>query len=242
MATSVGGVLVSLGLGVAAAPASATTNPPMALWPIDEGSGQTLRDVSGHGNNGVLGATTAVGADDPAWFTVSSSPWFKRRALRFEGDDYVTVPDSPTLEPANISVGAVVRATSSPGGFRYVVSKGALECLWASYGLYTGANGGLIFYVSDGSQVVLSPDVGSALWDGAWHVVLGTFGGGVVRLFVDGHEVGTGTPTSISLAFGFPTNDRFYIGDYRGTCASPLGFVGDVDAVAVADRAFTWSG
>lgn len=234
--------IAGLALGVTAAPAGAHGNPIMAAWPIDEGAGQGLRDVSGHGNRGVLGGSSAADAGDPAWIVLSSSRHYTRSALRFSGDDYVTVADSATLEPTRISVGAVVRATGSPGAFRYVVSKGALQCVTASYGLYTGRDGGLIFYASDGTQVVLSADAGAGLWDGAWHVVLGTFDGAVVRLFVDGREVGSGTPTSISLAFGFPDNDAFYIGDYRGTCANPLGFVGDVDAVAVADRAIDWSG
>jgi hypothetical protein len=234
--------IAGLALGVTAAPAGAQGNPIMAAWPIDEGAGQGLRDVSGHDNRGVLGGSSAADAGDPAWIASSSSRHHTRSALRFSGDDYVTVADSATLEPARISVGAVVRATGSPGAFRYVVSKGALQCVTASYGLYTGPDGGLIFYVSNGTQVVLSADAGAGLWDGAWHVVLGTFDGAVVRLFVDGREVDTGTPTSISLAFGFPDNDAFYIGDYRGTCANPLGFVGDVDAVAVANRAIDWSG
>jgi hypothetical protein len=232
---------VALGLG-ASAPAMADVNPIMGVWPIDEGAGQTAGDLSGKRNHGVLGATSAPDAGDPAWIAVSSSRYYKRNALRFGGDDYVTVADSPTLEPTNISVGAVVRATGSPGAYRYVVSKGALGCVTASYGLYTGRDGGLIFYVSNGTQYVLSADAGAQLWDGAWHVVLGTFDGGRVRLFVDGKEVGTGTPTSISLRYGFPYTDDFYIGDYRGPCASPLGFVGDIDAVAVANRAITWTG
>lgn len=232
---------VALSLG-ASAPAMADVNPILGAWPIDEGAGQAVRDLSGRRNHGVLGATAAADAADPAWIALPGSRFLKRSALRFGGDDYVTVADSPTLEPASITVGAVVRATGSPGPFRYIVSKGALRCVTASYGLYTGPDGGLVFYVSNGVDYVLSADAGAQLWDGAWHVVLGTFDGGRVRLFVDGREVGTETPTSISLAYGLPDNDAFYIGDYRGTCASPLGFIGDIDAVAVADRAIAWTG
>jgi hypothetical protein len=39
----------------------------VALYLLDEGSGQTLADSSGNGRNGALGATTAVEAADPAW-------------------------------------------------------------------------------------------------------------------------------------------------------------------------------
>jgi hypothetical protein len=105
----------------------------------------------------------------------------------------------------------------------------------ASYGLYTGTGGGIVFYVSNGVSVSLSPDAGAQIWDGDWHRVLGTFDGAVVRLYVDGREVGTGTPSNVVLAYGLPDNDRFYIGDYRGTCTSSLGFVGDIDAVRVGN-------
>jgi hypothetical protein len=241
--TAMTALIASVALGLAAsAPAMADVNPIMGAWPIDEGAGQTVGDLSGKRNHGVLGATSAPDAGDPAWIALPGSRFYKRSALRFGGDDYVTVADSPALEPASISVGAVVRASGSPGAFRYIVSKGALQCVTASYGLYTGADGGLIFYVSNGLDYVLSADAGAQLWDGAWHVVLGTFDGGRVRLFVDGREVGAGTPTNISLAYGLSAIDAFYIGDYRGPCASPLGFVGDIDAVAVANRAITWTG
>jgi hypothetical protein len=225
----------------ASTPALAADNPLLGLWPIDEGSGQSVRDYSGKSNHGVLGATSAADAGDPSWVALPGTKYYRRSALHFAGDDYVTVPDTPTLEPTRISVGAVTRATS-PGAFRYVVSKGALQCQTASYGLYTGTDGGLRFYVSNGIDSALSADAGTGIWDGAWHVALGTFDGGVVRLFVDGREIGTGTPTNLTLAYNLPTNDNFYIGDYRGSCANPLGFIGDIDAVAVANRAFEWSG
>jgi hypothetical protein len=206
-------------------------------WRLDEGAGQRVRDSSGNHNDGMLGSTPGADAADPSWFSVSGRHHSRRSALRFNGANYVTVPGSATLEPARLSVSAVVRASASPGPFRYVVSKGALQCVTASYGLYTGTGGGIVFYVSNGVSVSLSPDAGAQIWDGGWHRVRGTFDGGVVRLYVDGRQVGTGTPSDVVLAYGLPDNDRFYIGDYRGTCTGPLGFVGDIDAVRVGNLA-----
>lgn len=227
-------------LSLSAVSSASAASPITGLWALDEGSGQAARDISGYGNHGTLGSSARADAADPSWIALPGSRYFRRSALRFGGDDYVTVADSTTLEPANVSIGAVVRATS-PGAFRYVVSKGAIQCRTASYGLYTGRDGGLVFYVSNGVEYSISPDAGTDIWDGRWHLVLGTFDGSVVRLSVDGRQIGEGTPTNMTLAYGFPDNDRFYIGDYRGTCATPLGFVGDIDAVAVGNRAFTWS-
>ena len=60
------------------------------------------------------------------------------------------------------------------------------SCAAASYGLYTGPNGGLEFYVSSsrGTVYVRSPDAGAGVWDGGWHMVVGTYDGNTVRLFV----------------------------------------------------------
>jgi len=207
------------------------------LWLLDEGSGQTVRDRSGNGNNGVLGSTASADANDPSWI---AGAFRKSAALRFGGDDFVTVADSPSLESQRITVGAVVRATRSPGSFRYVASKGAVQCSTASYGLYTGPDGGLIFYVSNGSSFTLSPDAGAGVWDGGWHLVYGTYDGASVRLYVDGAEVGTGSPSTVVTQFGLPDNDRFYIGDYRGTCGIQLGFIGDIDAVGVLRDVVQW--
>jgi hypothetical protein len=120
-----------------------------------------------------------------------------------------------------------------------VVSKGALQCEAASYGLYTGANGGLSFYISNGMSFTLSPDAGADVWDGRWHVVSGSFDGTTVRLHVDGEEVGSGSPSTVTTTYGLP-EDRFFIGDYRGFCGTPLGFVGDIDAVAVLQDVVNW--
>lgn len=207
------------------------------LWFIDEGSGQVVRDRSGNGNHGTLGATAAADANDPAWIP---GAFRKTSALRFGGDDFVTIPDSPSLESARVTVGAIVRAGASPGAYRYVVSKGALNCEVASYGLYTGASGGLMFYISNGSSFTLSPDAGVGIWDGRWHLVAGTYDGVTVRLYVDGTQVGSGSPSTLVTRYDLPTDDRFFIGDYRGTCPSTLGFVGDIDAVAVLNDVVNW--
>lgn len=39
----------------------------LAQWSFNEGTGQTVADASINGRTGVLGASTAAGADDPTW-------------------------------------------------------------------------------------------------------------------------------------------------------------------------------
>lgn len=212
---------------VTAAPASAGL---VAYWPMDEGSGQIVHDFSGHGNNAVLGTSTAVEASDPTWIRGGLFG-----ALHFSGEQQVTIPDSPSLDPQQVTVLALVRGSASPGTWRYVVSKGAMGCTAGSYGLYTGFGGGMAFYVFDGSTFFDSPEAPATIWDGKWHVVAGTFDGTTVRLFVDGKQVGTGTtaPAPFPIAYDLSIGNA-ELGAYGGC---DLSFVGDIDEVSIWNTA-----
>lgn len=220
-------LLIVIGLALAcAAPAGAGALPLAGYWPMIEGSGQIVHDFSGNGNNGVLGTSSAVEASDPTWIKGGLFG-----ALHFSGAQTVTIPDSPSLQPANVTVLALVRGSSSPGFWRYVVSKGAMGCTAGSYGLYTGFFGGMAFYVYNGSTFVVSPEAPPSIWNGKWHVVAGTFDGTTVRFYVDGAEIGSGTsaPNPFTIAYGLPLNGASF-GSYGGC---DLAFVGDVDEVSI---------
>lgn len=216
-----------------APPASAFTRGDVrALWLLDEGQGQVLRDSKGNNTKGTLGSTAGLDNNDPTWVTGANGA---SSALSFDGDDFVDIRDSPTLESTAVTLAAVVRASGSPGVYRYVAAKGADSCEVASYALYTGPGGGLSFYVSDGSTFTASPNAGSTIWDGRWHTVVGTYDGSTVRLYVDGQQIGNGTPSTVSIDYGLRTTDRFSIGAYRGSCG--LYFRGEIDGVAVLRKA-----
>lgn len=222
----------ALTVTLAASPAGARTDDLAGLWLLNEGSGQVANDLSFSSNRGELGSTSSADAQDPTWITLPRLFLLKRAALRFSGSQSVRMPDAPSLEPDGVTILARVRSTG-PGAYRYVMSKGAFQCERASYGLYTGRDGGLQFYVSDGTQFHLSADAGTGLWDGAWHTVRGAFDGQELRLYVDGAQVGAPAPAPVSVAYGMADGDDFYLGDYGGPCADPLGFIGDIDAAAV---------
>lgn len=185
------------------------------------------------------------------------------------GTDYVTVdvtsPD-PALEPAHITVDAWVKASGSPGNFKYIVDKGASvknACLGAgttilaaesnviaaaSYALYTGPTGSIQFYISDGTNIVKAPADPNPIppadiWDGNWHFVAGTYDGSNVNLYIDGVLVGS-TPSSITIAYGFaPTgDDNLYFGNYPNCNQVPsLSFAGGIDEVEIFTRALSQS-
>jgi hypothetical protein len=222
------GFLIAL-IGVAtlamSAPASAVTGP-VAHWRFNEGAGTRAADASGNGNVGTVegGATWIAGK--------------RNGALAFDGSTgAVRVPSSPSLEPQAVTVSAWVKRSGSPGAYKYILGKGALACQSASYGLYTGPGEGLRFYVADGSDFSRSPDAGTAVWDGAWHHVAGTFDGASIRLFVDGAEIAGGTPWTTPITYAHQTATDLLLGDYAG-CGG-LAFNGAIDEPKIWSRALS---
>jgi hypothetical protein len=201
-------------------------------WPLDEGAGQVARDRSGFGNDARLGVTDGADGADPQWVG-GVSGW----GLRFDGGDALVLRDATVLEPANVTIEAWVRRAGTPGTYAYVVSKGSVACNFSSYGLYTGSGGGMAFYVSGGSGYVVSPAASPAqVWDGAWHHVAGTFDGHSVRLYLDGAQIGGGSPNERPIQYGLQSRAPF-IGTYNGGCQ--LGFTGDIDDVRIWNSART---
>jgi hypothetical protein len=208
----------------AAAPAGADILP-VGAWSFNEGRGAVARDLSGHHDDGSV---------------EGGARWTQGRfqgGLAFEGNTAaVDVPDSRTLEPAAVSVSAWVNAASTPGKDKYVVAKGANGCLAASYGLYTGEEEGLAFYVASnqGLSWTISPAAAPSIWNGQWHNVIGTYDGSSVRLYVDGRQVGSGTADTAPIAYGLPTASDLQIGNYAG--CTGLGYSGGIDEVKVFNR------
>jgi len=229
-------VSASVVAALAAIPSSASAavfNSPLdGYWPMIK-SAQKVIDISGAGNNGVIGHTTQSDRWDPNWvpglFGIGN-------ALRFDGNDYVEVPDTGSLSPKRVTLEAWARADKSPGQYKYIASKGGRTCRSGSFGLYSSINGGAAFYVYDGTRWHRSPMVSPKVWDGQWHHFAGTYDGKKVRLYVDGSEIGTGTTFTGEIDYDLP-NRLFYIGAYRGSC--DLTMEGDIDEVRLWDRALS---
>ena len=67
--------------------------------------------------------------------------------------------------------------------------------------------------------------------------MVGTYNGSSVKLYVDGREVGSGTPTTAPIAYGLYSSNNLLIGDYAG--CSGTDFSGSIDEVKVFDRALS---
>ena len=217
---------------VSPAAASANSFPLKGWWPLNDGSGQTVRDWSGQGNNGFLGSTSSADANDPAWIRGV----FLGSALRFDGtDDFVTIPDSPDLEPQKMTVAAWVRNNGTPGNFRYIMGKGAYNCTNSSWGLYTGPDGGLGFYIADSSEFYRSPLQDQSIWDGQWHHIAFQRKGTTLLAYTDGAPgVATTAVPTVPLSSASP----LLLGRSNWTCC-PYRLQGAVDDVRIYSRALS---
>lgn len=214
-------------------------NQGVGWWRFDETTGQLTSDSSGSGNNGFLGSTTVADPDDPTWLMPGR---LGPSSLSFAFQDFARVPVSNTLQPAAVSVQAWIQAPDSPGTFKYIVAKGATGCTAASYGLYTGPEGGAAFYIFNGSNYILSPLApSSSVWNGAWHHLMGTYDGSSVHLFLDGAEVGSGTSAGgTQIAYNLSTTNDLSIGSYNAAgCPLPLSFTGSIDEVRIWNQALS---
>jgi len=227
----------------------------VANWHMDEGRGQRVLDLSGYGKNGQLGATAAVEASDPLWI----SRRFDNAALSFDGSQFIKVPHANHLQPQRISVEAWVKPGLAPAtSLPVIVAKGAKGCSFATYALYMYNSefaidpelppGTPYFYVAfaDGSEegtYIESPAGAPNLLDGNWHHLVGTYDRKAVRLYVDGVEVGTGTPHKAPIPYADFSNKDLYIGDYDGDtkiCENSNGsYVGEMDEVRIWNKALT---
>jgi hypothetical protein len=232
--TLVGTVAMMAALCLPAVASAASYDFPLSgYWPLNEGKGQVVRDWSGNGNHGQLGSTPGVDANDPSWI---KGAFFWSYGLHFDGGEFVTIPDSSDLETQQLTVSTWFRNAGSPGPHRYLVAKGSDQCVKASYGLYTGPGGGLAFYVADAEELgfTASPEAPTTIWDGKWHNAAGTYDGQTVRLFIDGKEIGTGTPNTKAVYYGLPAGNST-LGTYGGTC--DLSLIGDLDEVSIWKKA-----
>jgi hypothetical protein len=170
-------------------------------------------------------------------------------AFRF-GDvtDGFVVQSSSLLQSPTVSVAAWVRSPTAVPTVKTILSQGgAGNCSYSSYALYTGGSkdtAGVRFYIWNGKAATTSPVAPQTIWDGQWHMVAGTYDTAKVRLYVDGVQVGDGTPTTGSIVYGLPGTNNFAIGNYAGKlfggeCIENTAFPRDIDQVMVFTSALS---
>jgi hypothetical protein len=138
--------------------------------------------------------------------TAQFAPGWVGQALHLTNvHEGVSVPDSPALRPQVLTVETWIKG-GPQGAERSLLGKfGASGAL--AYALWTGGNGGSIgagiaFRVTTPAGSVSSPAATGSVWDDRYHHIAGSYDGNRVRLYVDGAEVGAGTPCHGPIRYG----------------------------------------
>ncbi|MGD0028115.1 MAG: LamG domain-containing protein [Candidatus Bathyarchaeia archaeon] len=149
-------------------------------WRFDETSGAVASDNTTNGNNGIL-----QGSPPPSWVTGKYG-----NALQFDGShNYVQIPDSASLKPANITITAWINPTSVTGDTIY--SKNYPICT-LRYCQNTPSNPYPTFILTiSGTQYEIVSSI--AITYGAWNYIAATFDGTTMNLYVNGQLAATAT-------------------------------------------------
>ncbi|MCC7415519.1 MAG: hypothetical protein IT176_00140 [Acidobacteria bacterium] len=200
----------------------------VGYWRLDEGFGGFVADSSGRGR---IGAYLGGVAFEDFGATTDGAG-----AARFDGAGRIVVSDTPRAQPvATVSVEAWVRFTAAS-----LTGYGPIVSTWDA-----GAGGYVLIRDADSGWLRWQGGAGAGapafvLWsrrpyhDGNWHHVVGVYDGAAAfaALYVDGQEVGSTTRAPAEIAVG----DRpLEIGGWF----SDGHFTGEIDEVAIYDRALT---
>lgn len=201
----------------------------VALWHFNEGEGNVFYDSSPNYNDG-----TIYGAE---WTDGKFG-----KALEFDGDDELKVPDSESLRLTGpLTIEAWVKTPGAFWGFQSIVAKDSWsedESEWFGYELQISGEhwrGDGVLYMALMNETDWVEAWGSQdLRDNLWHYVAGVFNGTDVRLYVDG-SLESVTPWSNTI--GVATTD-LEIGHWRGDLIY-YWFNGVIDEVRISNIART---
>ena len=188
----------------------------VAAYSFNEGTGTLAADASPQRNSGTLsGATWTAGGKNGG-------------ALSFDGvNDWVTVPDASSLDLTNaMTLEAWVRPRTGVD-WRTILLKENVTS--HAYALYASTDNGNRPDVEATAAALWGPSV---LPNNTWSHLAATYGGGTIRLYVNGTQVATRTASTLMPN----TSGALRIG---GNSVWGEYFHGLIDDVRVYNRALT---
>ena len=170
-------------------------------WTFDEGTGQTAGDTAGT-NDGTLGTTPGVDANDPNWACVVDG-----NALHFDGtNDFIEIPDDPALEPSgDMTVAAWVKFDVLPitraerAHFIYKEHNGSP---FFSYYLSANDTGEAIFFWKNSADTnYWAESTNETFVTDTWYHFTGVKDGTTLRIYVNGTDANSTTDTTTGTLF-----------------------------------------
>jgi signal peptidase I len=206
--------------------AAVLADSPYLLWRLQEKTGTTGADSTGHAHPGTFSNTPSLGQASP----ITGDPTDVAFGTGTNG--YVTQTGS-TTNTTTFSVEAWVKTTSTAGGrlIGFGNSPAGTASTATDCQLYLAPNGKVEFGLNDNTQTVIAS--ASAVNNGVWHHVVGTYSVATgARLYVDGALSTSGTGATPTTFTGYW---RAGAEDLSGWPAAPTSryLVGTIDEVAV---------
>jgi len=160
---------------------------PIAHWPLNEGEGTFTEDVAGDHDGTICGG--------PPWVTGVGG-----YALDFDGsNDYVNVgPFTQFGGTQEFSLcGWINRTTSGSGPYIVDNMNSSLQGIGLfSYGDYSGV---IVGGANDGTVQATVEDYEN-IADGEWHLIVGTYNGSMLQLYIDGEWRGSNSISSYTAS------------------------------------------
>ncbi|MEY2527898.1 MAG: hypothetical protein QOE73_2669 [Verrucomicrobiota bacterium] len=214
------------GSDIGAFEAPACTPPPTGMvswWPGDDNAND-IQD----GNDGTLqnGATFAPGKVG--------------QAFSFDGvDDFVNVPDSPSLNQQTFTIDAWIKTGGiTNGGVEgFIAAKSGTDASSGyEFGVETPAQGGHLRFALNGGAGGADFSGTISVTDNAFHHVAATYDGATMKLFVDGN---LDAQKAVAVTISYPAGHPFVI-DKREYPDAPSGtFPGLIDELEFFNRALS---
>ncbi|HEY0709926.1 MAG TPA: LamG-like jellyroll fold domain-containing protein [Polyangia bacterium] len=214
----------------------------VGYWKLDEGSGASVSDMSGHGHTGTL-YNTPTWAAGPTTFQFANSS-----AMVLNGtSQYARVSRMPALEPTSVSVSLWFKRNGAQSQYAKIVSNSYNNNGSAPYASYEiqlnnpGSDSGMIGFQTGhtGAAINTVNSTAGAAADGTWVHVLAVYepsgSAPQKRLYVNGVLNSSGT-VSTALLYDTSSAGDFYMGQAG---AGGQYFKGTVDDVRVFSRALT---
>ncbi|MEK7396409.1 MAG: LamG domain-containing protein [Candidatus Poribacteria bacterium] len=176
-----------------------------ALWLLDEGQGDIVRDSSQSRNNGKFSNSKGIN-----WLNGKFS-----KALEFKGTDYVIIPNSKSLSMNDTISIALWTKLNALKNYPSLVYKG--KCGVAGYwGIHQSPSGIVYARLDTSGGLNLNGGNIEGISDGSWHHIVFVFNKGEVKLFKDGEELpgktyshgnGFGSAEELGIGSGFYPQD-----------------------------------
>ncbi|MBM3243102.1 LamG domain-containing protein [Candidatus Poribacteria bacterium] len=196
----------------------------VGIWFLDEGSGKTVGDSSGNGNNGTIRGDGGKWADGK----------FGKALLLNGTTEFVEVPDSASLDlQEQVTMVCWFNWEGSGDGWQTFFSKGPMSGTNENYALFTNsANRHTHFCKNAGGARDCFNSPNNAFESKQWVHAAATYDGKTQITYIDGKEVAKGNISGKMV----PNNNYLGIGFREG---SPHYWKGMLDDMAIFKRALS---